>query len=98
MPTRLRPVGPATMSAPIDVCTEDELLWFDSGELQAFPQDIPNPEPTPEELAKIEQVKTAFGQAYFEAAESADANTITERLYRHLAGQPHVVGFATKVL
>ena len=90
--------GPATTSATIAVCSECELLWFDTGELAEFPRDLPNPEPTSEELAKIEQVKNAFGQAYFEAAEGDDANSLGERWYRHAAGHAHVVGFANKVL
>ena len=90
--------GATTTSAPVDVCTECELLWFDTGELPALPVDLPNPEPTAEELAKIDQVKNAFGQAYFEAAEGVGQDALTERWYRHLAGHAHVVGFANKVL
>ncbi len=74
----------------IDVCTEDQLIWFDPGEYEALPADLPNPEPTPEELARIATIRQAFGESIVAAAHAREDASLTEHLYRHLAGHPFV--------
>src|SRR4029077_975693 len=75
---------------PIDVCTEDQLIWFDPGEYEALPADLPNPEPSADELARVQAIRQAFGDQVRQAAEERDSRTITEPLYRHLVRHPFV--------
>ncbi|MFN8035532.1 MAG: hypothetical protein U0V73_06330 [Acidimicrobiia bacterium] len=51
---------PDTGQVTLDVCRNDQVVWFDPGELEQLPRDLENPEPTPEQLAKeAELAKTA---------------------------------------
>lgn len=83
-------VAPGSPSEALDVCTEDQLIWFDPGEYEALPADVPNPEPSPEELARIAAIRQAFGESVVAAAHAREDRTLTEHLYRHLAGHPYV--------
>jgi len=61
--------GPDEGHEALDVCLADEVVWFDAGELEALPADLPDPEPTPEEQAKIQQVADTFVSAYATSVE-----------------------------
>jgi Zn-finger nucleic acid-binding protein len=80
----------------LDVCTEDELIWFDPGEFEALPADLPKPEPSADELAKIASIRQAFGDQIVAAAHQRDDATLTEHLYRHLSRHPFVVAVAQR--
>ena len=79
----------------LDVCREDELFWFDAGELDAFPQHVPDPGPSPEEQKKIDLVLSAFDKNLEEGLEAeADRgvlNKLTSRLVRRHPGFAHVL-------
>lgn len=61
--------GPTTHEVPVDVCVSDQVIWFDVAELDAMPADLPEPEPTPEHEAALQQIRAAWG----ESLEAADA-------------------------
>jgi Zn-finger nucleic acid-binding protein len=87
--------GAAGKAAPtgqetIDICTEDELIWLAPGELDGLPTDLPNPEPSAEELAQIDAIRQAFGQSLLDDAHQEDAATLTGRMTRHLSSHPFV--------
>ena len=44
--------APDTGSVVVDVDVENEFIWFDAGELDELPVDLPDAPPSPEELAK----------------------------------------------
>jgi Zn-finger nucleic acid-binding protein len=69
-----------TASVSLDVCREDQFIWFDVGELDEFPQNLPNPEPSPEELRKINLILSAFDRELAEAHEDALNRGILNRL------------------
>jgi Zn-finger nucleic acid-binding protein len=52
--------GVDTATAVVDVCRDDEVFWLDSGELDAFPQDIPAPQPSDQDLKNLEAVRQTF--------------------------------------
>ena len=87
-----------TGSAPLDVCVDCQLLWFDPGELEVFPEDLPEPDPTPEELAAEEKIRRTFGEGLVAAAHEREGHQLTERLYRRIArnrGFMRIIGRAT---
>ena len=79
----------------IDVCREDELFWFDAGELDAFPQHVPDPGPTPEEQKKIDLVMSAFDKDLEQGLEADEnrgvLNKLVNRVVRRHAGFTHVL-------
>lgn len=84
--------------AALDVCREDELFWFDAGELEEFPQHVPDPGPTPEEQKKIDLLMSSFDKELAEGLE-AEANRsllerLTNRLIRRHPGFVHVLDHA----
>jgi Zn-finger nucleic acid-binding protein len=89
---------PATKagSESVDVCTEDELIWFDPGEYEALPADVANAEPSADELAKIASIRQAFGDQILQEGEAEDDATLTGHLYRHLTRHPLITRVAER--
>lgn len=75
-------------SVELDVDLEQQFIWYDAGELDELPADVENAAPSPEELARLEQVRTQFSQDVGEALDARDDDELTERLYRHIAARP----------
>jgi hypothetical protein len=89
-PGDLDPIG----SAWVDVCEPCQLIWFDAGELQAFPVDLPDAPPSDEEIEGAERIRIAFGQSVVEAHHAREAGQLTERIYQRIAthkGLTHVL-------
>lgn len=81
--------GAATGEVPVEVCTADQVIWFDAGELQALPADLPDAEPTPEQVAALADIRRTFGDALVAADESRDG--VTERVADRLLASSRVV-------
>jgi Zn-finger nucleic acid-binding protein len=89
--------GPDSGSVWLDVCLECELLWFDAGELNSFPADQPNPEPTQAELDAVAKIRDAFGQSIVEADHARENAQLTEHIYRRVARHPGLNHLLTEV-
>jgi Zn-finger nucleic acid-binding protein len=72
------PAGPGAVG--LDVCLVDELLWFDAGELDEFPEDLPDPEPSAEEQAELASVTRTFGEALSAGWDDRERHTVTGKL------------------
>ena len=70
----------------LDVCTIDEVLWFDAGELEQFPPDTAEVAPSPGEQADVAAITDQFGDALTEGWAAEERATITGRLTAHLLG------------
>ncbi len=81
----------------LDVDVDDEVIWFDAAELDRFPQDLPNPQPSQTELDEVEQIRRDFGQSIVEDEEARESRALTERIYRHIAGHPGLRHTLTEV-
>jgi Zn-finger nucleic acid-binding protein len=79
--------GPDVGSVPVDVCVADQVVWFDDGELDALPADLPDPQLSADEAAAIDQIARTFGQQLVEAELSRPdlAERILSRLGRSTA-------------
>ncbi|MBX3283875.1 MAG: hypothetical protein KF703_00885 [Actinobacteria bacterium] len=79
---------PDTGEVPVDVCVADQVIWFDVAELDAFPDDLPDPQPTAEQEAALADIRRTFGDeivaAMEEEAGAADrlAGRLVDRIGR----------------
>lgn len=89
--------GPAAGSVWVDVDPEDQVIWFDAGELEQFPADLADPEPSPAELAAEESIRVAFGEQVAAAAADRGAGRLTERIYRRVARHAGLARALTEV-
>jgi hypothetical protein len=80
--------GPTTATVVVDVDVENQFIWLDAGELDEFPVDLPDPEPSAEELAAERAIVERFGASYEAAVEERESDELTERLYRRVARHP----------
>jgi Zn-finger nucleic acid-binding protein len=67
----------------LDVCKLDEVIWFDAGELEALPADLPNAEPTPEQQAQITQIADTFVSDYTNQVEQDIHSGLVNRFADH---------------
>lgn len=89
--------GPNRTSVRVDVDVDDQVIWFDASELDEFPLDLPDPEPSEAELEAVERIRQAFGQSVAEAAATRQDAELTERLYRRIARRPGLTSVLTSV-
>jgi Zn-finger nucleic acid-binding protein len=75
-------------SVELDVDLAQQFIWYDAGELDQLPADLANVAPSPEELARLEQVRAQFSQDLGRALDARDDDELSERLYRHIAARP----------
>jgi hypothetical protein len=59
--------GADTGAVTVDVCVVDEVIWFEEGEVAAFPADLPDPQPSAAEDAALEHIRRDFAQGLDEA-------------------------------
>jgi Zn-finger nucleic acid-binding protein len=63
----------------LDVAPDEEFVWFDAGELEMFASDLPNPEPSADEKAKVKELADHFAESWV----AANRN----QLHKGLAGK-----------
>jgi Zn-finger nucleic acid-binding protein len=76
--------GPDTRELTVDVCREDQFFWFDPGELDQLPNDLPDPVPSAEEQREIDEILAEYDRALAEAAKAGDGGPL-DRLADPLA-------------
>jgi Zn-finger nucleic acid-binding protein len=57
----------------LDVCRDDQFIWFGPRELDELPQDLPEPKPSAAEAAHIERITTAYERELVEAYQDDSA-------------------------
>ena len=75
-------------SIEVEVCTICQFVWFDAGELEELPADLPDPEPTPEQEAALERIIDDFGRQMAATFADRDAQDLAGRFARHLEDRP----------
>ena len=82
------PVGAGEApTVSLDVCREDEFIWFDPGELDELPQGAPAAEPSAEGQAKIDQIRQTFDHDLDEAEEAEESRGVMNRFANHVVAQ-----------
>jgi Zn-finger nucleic acid-binding protein len=86
--------GPGSAQEMLDVCREDQFIWFDAGELDEFPQHHDAPPLSADELAKIEQIRKTFDHDLDEAQADEESRGFLNKLANHVVtAHPGFVGF-----
>ena len=80
--------GATTATVVVDVDVDNQFIWLDAGELDEFPEDLPDAPVPAEVLATEHEIVARFGQAYEDAVEDRESRELTERLYRRVARHP----------
>lgn len=78
-------------SVEVDVDLENQFIWFDAGELEVLPEDLPDAPPSREELERVAEIRARFGADIGEALAARDDREITERIYERVARNPAAV-------
>ncbi len=89
--------GPDEGTVELDVDVEQQFIWFDAGELERFPIDLPNAEPTAEELERLARIREQFAADVGAAMDGRDDHELSERLYQGIARRPGVVDTLDRV-
>ena len=76
--------GPGTPQETLDVCREDEFIWFDPGELDEFPQQTPAQAPSAEEQRRIDQIRATFDHELDEALAADASRGVLDRFASHV--------------
>jgi Zn-finger nucleic acid-binding protein len=76
---------------PVEVCVVDEVVWFEAGELEQLPRDLPDPQPTAEQEAALADIRRQFGEQ-IAAALADDPQSITEHITSRLSRSSRAVG------
>jgi Zn-finger nucleic acid-binding protein len=85
---------PGSAQETLDVCREDEFIWFDPGELDEFPEHAAAAPPSADEFAKIEQIRRTFDHDLDEAQAEEERSGVMNRFANHVvAAHPGFVGF-----
>ena len=86
--------GPGSAEEALDVCREDQFVWFDAGELDEFPQHHDAAPLSADELAKIEQIRETFDHDLDEARTAEESHGVLNRFANHVVrAHPGFVGF-----
>ena len=64
--------GADIATVAVDVCRYDEVFWLDAGELDEFPQDIPTPPPSEQDLKNLEAVRQTIIAGFDEGTSSSE--------------------------
>ena len=89
--------GPDRGSVWLDVDVSDQVIWFDASELESLPEDLADPEPSPESIAALAKIRETFGTALVDAAATRDDADVAERIYRRIATHPGLTHALTEV-
>jgi hypothetical protein len=89
--------GPDEGSVWLDVDVEDEVIWFDSAELDSFPRDRPDAQPSQTELNAVAKIQEAFGQSVVDDENARESRALTERIYQRIGHHPGLTRTLTEV-
>jgi uncharacterized Zn finger protein (UPF0148 family) len=89
--------GPDEGSVWLDVDVDDEVIWFDSAELDSFPQDRPDAPPTQAELDAVEKIRQSFGQSIVDDEHARESRGLTECIYQRIGRHPGLTRTLTEV-
>ncbi len=75
-------VAPGSPTISVEVDPYEQFIWLDAGELEQFPEDRPDPEPSAEELKKLKEITNEFGREIKAANQARLDKTLVERFYK----------------
>jgi Zn-finger nucleic acid-binding protein len=76
--------GQGSPTETLDVCREDEFIWFDPGELDDFPHGAPPAAPSADEQRKIDQIRATFDHELDAAQADEESQGMLNRFANHV--------------
>ena len=76
--------GPGSPEETLDVCREDEFIWFDPGELDEFPHHTAAAPRSAEEQRKIDQIRATFDHDLDDAIAAEESDSVLDRFANHV--------------
>src|SRR5262249_52932037 len=83
------PEGAAAKSEQLEVCRNDELIWFDAGEMDPLPAHVAAAPVSAEEQAKIDQAVQAVSSQYVEDVRDDLGHHLGDGMASLYAERPH---------
>lgn len=77
--------GPGAFQIELDVNVDEQFIWFDSGELEQMPDDIPNPQMGEEERKHIEEISQQFGDSIMANYHKREDESLDGKFYNFIA-------------
>jgi hypothetical protein len=65
----------------LDVDLDEEVIWFDLSELEVLPADLPNAEPSAEELTAVNEIRRRYGEAIIADSHENTSHELAERVH-----------------
>ncbi len=76
--------GEGSPQEALDVCRDDEFIWFDPGELDEFAEHTQAAQPSADELQKIDQIRASFDHDLDDAAAAEESRGVMNRFANHV--------------
>jgi len=77
--------GPDAFQMELDVSVDEQFIWFDSGELERMPDDIPNPAMSEEERKHIDEIAQQFGDSIMAGYHKRENESLDGKLLNFVA-------------
>ena len=77
--------GPGAFQMELDVSVDEHFIWFDAGELERMPDEIPNPAMSEEERKHIDDIAQQFGDSIMAAYHERESESLDGRLLNFVA-------------
>jgi Zn-finger nucleic acid-binding protein len=90
--------GPDAFQIELDVSVDEQFIWFDAGELEKMPEDIPNPQMSEGERKHIEEIAQEFGDSMMANYDKRENESVTGKLYNFVASHRRMKRFIEAIL
>jgi hypothetical protein len=77
--------GPDTFELELDVSVDEQFIWFDAGELERMPDDLPNRPLSEAERAQIDAISRQFGDSLMASFHQRENASLSGRLLSFVA-------------
>ena len=77
--------GPDAFEIELDVDVDEQFIWFDSGELERMPDDLPNPPMSEEDRKHVEEIAQQFGESIMANDRKRENESLDGKLYNFVA-------------
>ena len=77
--------GPGAFQMELDVSVDEQFIWFDAGELERMPDDIPNPPLSEAERKQIDAIAQQFGDALMASFHKSEDESLSGRMLNFVA-------------
>ena len=77
--------GPGAFQVELDVDVDEQFIWFDSGELERLPDDLPNPQMSEEDRKHLEEMAQQFGDQIMANYYKRENESLEGKLYNFIA-------------